>query len=72
MSVPGCCLERSVQGEPDAQLNLGAMYFNGQGVRQNYGEAVKWFSRAAEQGNAPAQYNLAVMYSKGEGVPQDY
>jgi TPR repeat protein len=55
-----------------AQLNLGTMYANGHGVPQDYAEAVKWFSLAAEQGYANAQYNLGVSYDRGEGVPQDH
>jgi len=45
---------------------------NGQGVPQNYEEAVKWFRKAAEQGLAHGQHNLGVMYQYGQGVPQDY
>ena len=45
---------------------------NGDGVPQDYKEAVKWYRLAAEQGYADAQYNLGLMYSNGEGVPQDY
>jgi uncharacterized protein len=60
------------QGDADAQYNLGAMYGNGQGVPQDYKEAVKWFRLAAEQGFAIAQSNLGAMYEKGTGVPQDY
>jgi TPR repeat protein len=47
------------------------MYFQGQEIPQDYKEAVKWLTKAAEQGNAEAQFNLGVMYAKGEGVPQD-
>ncbi|MDO9794827.1 tetratricopeptide repeat protein, partial [Glaesserella parasuis] len=43
----------------------------GQGVRQNYHQALKWFQKAAEQGNAQAQFNLGAMYYKGHGVRQD-
>ena len=32
------------------------MYNNGEGVPQNYAEAVNWFELAAEQGNADAQF----------------
>ena len=60
------------QGNADAQNNLGAMYDNGQGVPQNYAEAVKWFRLAADQGHAIAQNNLGLMYAKGQGVPQNY
>jgi TPR repeat protein len=55
-----------------AQSNLGAMYYGGQGVVQDYIEAVKWFRLGAAQGDASAQYNLGVMYGKGLGVVQDY
>ena len=48
------------------------MYDKGQGVPQDYAEAVKWYRKAADQGNAPAQSNLGLMYDKGQGVPQDY
>src|SRR5262249_44665503 len=39
---------------------------------QDYGEARKWYRRAAEQGDAFAQFFLGVMYSNGRGVAQDY
>ncbi|MEZ7685893.1 tetratricopeptide repeat protein, partial [Neisseria flavescens] len=52
-------------------VNLGLMYANGQGVRQDYTQAVQWCRRAAEQGHAGAQFNLGVMYAEGRGVRQD-
>ena len=55
-----------------AQLNVGIMYYSGQGVPQDYGEAAKWYRLAAEQGNPTAQSNLGSMYYSGQGVPQDY
>ena len=60
------------QGNASAQFNLGVMYAKGEGVPQDYAEAVKWFRLAADQGDAMAQFNLGVMYAKGQGVPQDY
>ena len=48
------------------------MYHNGQGVPQDYTEAVKWFRLAVLWGRANAQYNLGFMYANGQGVPQDY
>ena len=48
------------------------MYDHGQGVPQDYAEAVKWYRLAADQGYAVAQYNLGFMYADGQGVPQDY
>ncbi len=44
----------------------------GQGVTQDYKEAVKWYRLAAEQGHAKSQFNLGTMYDNGQGVTQDY
>jgi TPR repeat protein len=55
-----------------AQVNLGTLYFNGQGVEKNYKEAARWNRLAAEQGLAPAQNALASLYAHGLGVDQDY
>jgi TPR repeat protein len=59
------------QGNAVAQYNLGHMYYNGQGVPQDYKTAVKWWKLAAEQGYARAQHNLGYMYGVGTGVIQD-
>ena len=44
----------------------------GQGVSQDYSEALKWYRKAAEQGDARALFNLGLMYYNGQGVPPDY
>ena len=64
-------LQAAAQGNAAAQFNLGVMYANGRGVRQDDAEAVKWFRQAAAQGLAQAQYNLGVEYETGRGVHQD-
>ncbi len=56
----------------EAQNKLGIRYASGQGVEQDYGEAVRWFTKAAEQGQAVAQYNLGLCYYNGQGVAQNY
>ena len=43
------------------------MHKNGQGVPQNFKEAVRWFTKAAEQGDADAQFYLGVMHEEGQG-----
>ena len=57
--------------DPIAQFHLGAIYYSGDGVEQNYEEAAKWFTKSAQQGYSQAQYNLAAMYEDGEGVKQN-
>ena len=65
-------LQLAEQGVAEAQNNLGAMYYSGQGVRQDDAEALRWYRKAAEQGVAEAQYNLGLMYANGHGVHQDF
>jgi TPR repeat protein len=60
------------QGNAQAQNGLGAMYYNGKGVAQDFKEAVKWYRLAAAQGYASAQVNLAAMYYEGQGVAEDF
>jgi len=59
-------------GDAPAQRNLGLAYETGQGVPQDYAQAVAWYRKAADQGYASAQFNLGAMYRNGQGVPQDY
>ena len=60
------------QGDAEAQLSLGYMYYEGKGVPQNFAEAVMWHRMAAEQGYAEAQLSLGFMYYEGKAVPQNY
>jgi TPR repeat protein len=50
------------QGDAAAQYNLGIRYEKGEGIPQDYKEAVKWYRKAAEQGHADAQVILCFMY----------
>jgi TPR repeat protein len=60
------------KGEVAAQLSLGIMYKNGQGVAQDYAVAMEWYHQAANQGDAVARSELGVLYYHGLGTPQDY
>ena len=59
------------QGYAPAQGILGMRYYAGQGVPQDYVEALKWYRKAAAQGIPMVQFNLGLMYATGQGVPQD-
>ena len=63
---------QAARGDAAAQLSLGLLYLNGQGVAQDFGEAKKWFGKSADQGNDQAETNLAALYVQGRGVKQDY
>jgi Sel1 repeat len=60
------------QGNASAQTALGVIYEHGQGVPQDFVQAVIWYNEAAYQGDPDAQTNLGAMYANGWGVPQDY
>ena len=62
----------AVQGDRRAQYNLGYLHANGQGLPQDYGQALDWYRRLPDQGFAPAQFNLGVLLSGTDGVPTDY
>jgi TPR repeat protein len=54
-----------------AQLFLGQMYFEGQGVQVDYASAARLFAKASEQDNPRAMHSLAVCYMTGMGVERD-
>ena len=61
----------AIQGNQEAQYNLGALYYSGDSIKQDYSQASLWYRRAAEQGNVDAQYSLGNMFLMGEGVTQN-
>ena len=66
-------IKKAESGNTEAQIKLGYMYLDGQGVPKNYAEAMKWAKRAAEKGVAKAQHMLGGIYSiGGPGVPINY
>lgn len=58
----------SEQGHAEANFNLGIMYKNGRGVKQNDAEALMCYLTAAEQGYSIAQTVLGIKYLYGEDV----
>ena len=55
---------------PKAQVRLGKLYLEGQGVPRNETEASRLFHKAAERGENEARLRLGDMYANGRGVPQ--
>ncbi len=67
----------AAQGDAKAQLGLGLMYQQGQGVAQDYQEALKWYRLASDQGNARAKANLyrvapRIALAGFEELPDDF
>ena len=66
------CQIAAKNGEADAQKELGSLYFTGEGVQQDFAQALHWYTQAAEQGHAVATYNVGVLHDKGLGLKKDY
>ena len=56
-------------GDARAQNFLGDLYFEGQGVKQDFRQALFWFKLAAGKGDAAARFNLGVAAEQGRGLP---
>ncbi len=52
--------------------NLGALYANGQGIRQNYKEAFKYFKITCDSGEYRGCSGLGILYANGQGARQSY
>jgi TPR repeat protein len=54
-----------------AQKTVAYNYMQGQGVTQDYQQAMHWFLKAYEQGDAYSCGAIGLMYASGNGVPKD-
>jgi len=63
----------ATDGKPEAQMLLGQLYFNGEGVEKDIKAALYWYDKAANLGFVDAQYRLGVLYFNGTPeIPKDY
>ena len=62
---------RAMNGDANARFNIGLMYRNGRGIKENHKQSVEWWHKAAVQGHVRAQYHLATMIESGIGVEAD-
>ena len=49
-------VQKALDGDEEAGLKIAQMYYDGDGVIQDYTEAIKWYKLLAEGGNPYAQY----------------
>jgi uncharacterized protein len=60
------------EGDEHARLKLAGAYRSGDGVAQDYAEAMKWYRKAADAGSGWAAEHIGYLYYDGVGVQQDY
>jgi TPR repeat protein len=58
-------------GHPAAQFALGDMQLNGEGLRQNADQGLRWLMTAARKRYAPAEARLGDLYWNGDIVKRD-
>lgn len=66
------CMEKAEEGDDVSQYILGRCYYYGEGVEQDFNQAVFWWTKAANQGHADAMTLLGLAYRFGLGVEVDY
>lgn len=59
-------------GDPDAQYAIGCRYFEGEGVRKDYVEALRWYRLAAARNHNSGLCDVGYCYRNGLGVEQDF
>ena len=63
--------DKAKQGNAAAQNQVGAWYYSGKYVKQDYQQAYDWWKKSALQGNVDGIGNLALCYQFGRGVEKD-
>ncbi len=58
-------------GDDEAQNTLGELYYYGEDLEADYGQAAYWFKEAAKQQNPAALYNLGLCFLDGLGLDKD-
>jgi TPR repeat protein len=54
-----------------AQVALGEIYRDGQGIPQDLSAALHWFNKAAARSEPQSQFNIGMLYHEGKGVEHD-
>ncbi|CAI2166987.1 12306_t:CDS:2 [Funneliformis geosporum] len=65
------CEDLAEQGFDNAQVFLGCLYDNGEGIKKDLNKSIYWYNKAAENKNEIAQYNLGQCYRLGIGIEKN-
>jgi len=63
--------QQEKKGVPEAQHDIGRMFYSGEMVDADYQKAYHWFNLSSNQGLPQAQYMIGLMHYNGLGVPKD-
>lgn len=62
----------AASGDVEATFLMGTAYDEALGVDRDFGEAMRWYRRAAHMGHVLAAHNVGNMYRDGRGVDVDH
>ena len=60
------------EGVSNAQYNVGLMYHNGLGTKQDFKQAYKWLLKSSEEGNLNSIRLISTMYALGNGIKKNF
>lgn len=63
------CEQAAANGDPQAEYELGRLYYEGKQTERDLNKALTYFEQASLRGHPDAQYHLGLMFFRGEGVP---
>lgn len=63
-------LNKAVNGNVEAQCELGVLYLEGVEVPENIRLGIDWLKKSVDKGFEDAQYHLGTCYEQGIGVKQ--
>ncbi|MBP7080864.1 MAG: sel1 repeat family protein [Rhodocyclaceae bacterium] len=64
-------LRLAEQDDTDAQTTICSLYLEGNGVHQDFQQALEWCNKAAVKGDEWSLHLLGTIYAKGQGVQAD-
>ncbi len=66
-------LKRAAEdGYAQAEADIGELYEDGLGAKQDYARAMAWYQKAADQNNPDGQNDIGALYEHAHGINQDY
>ncbi len=64
-------LKKAKAGDIQAQYAVATAFHDGEGVEEDYAQAIYWFRKAAESGCAESSCQLGSMYLNGRGLKKE-
>lgn len=63
--------ELGLKGDIESQYNVGIIYSNGYGIKEDKKKALEWYEKAASQGYVEAQHEVALYFEQGRTVDKN-